>query len=232
MKTSFSKKQLGLAVTFALALSFACGATFAQSGSNAADQRMIWQDSPKDAIWKSSSGLCWRSAYGPPPAYGDCNPAPIAQAAPPAPAPYVAPVVVAAAPPQAVYEKVTFDANVLFDFDKSVLRPAGKATLDNFVSEIQGIGSATISAVGFADRFGTDGYNQKLSERRVATVKAYLDSKGVESTWAVKSSAVGESQPTTAAGQCTGATATASTIACLQPDRHVHVEISGSRLKK
>jgi OOP family OmpA-OmpF porin len=229
MKTSFSKKQLGLAVTCALALSFVSGATFAQSGAPEADQRQIWGDSAKDAVWKNPYGLCWRSAYGPPPAYGDCNPAPVAQAAPPAP---VAPIVVAAAPPQAVYQKVSFDANVLFDFDKSVLRPAGRATLDNFVSEIQGIGSATISAVGFADRFGTDGYNQALSERRVATVKAYLDSKGVESTWAVKTSAVGESQPTTTPGQCTGATATAGTIACLQPDRHVHVEISGSRLQK
>jgi len=231
MKPSFSKNQLGLAVACALALSFVSGATLAQSNSAPADQRQIWGDGAKDAVWKSSSGLCWRSAFGPPPAYGDCNPAPVAQNVPP-PAPYVAPVVVAAAPPQAVYEKVTFDANVLFDFDKSVLKPAGQATLDNFVSEIHGIGSATISAVGFADRFGTDGYNQALSERRVATVKAYLDSKGVESTWAVKSSAVGESQPTTARNECTGATATARTIACLQPDRHVYVEISGTRLKK
>lgn len=91
MKTSFSKKQLGLAVTCALALSFVSGATFAQSGSDAADQRMIWQDSPKDAVWKSTSGLCWRSAFGPPPAYGECNPAPVAQYVAPAPAPYVAP---------------------------------------------------------------------------------------------------------------------------------------------
>ena len=91
---------------------------------------------------------------------------------------------VAAAPPQPVYEKVTLDANVLFDFDKSVLRPAGRDTLDSFVEQAQGHRRrGTIAAVGYADRFGTDGYNQALSERRVATVKAYLVSKGVEPTW-------------------------------------------------
>jgi len=144
-----------------------------------------------------------------------------------------APVVVAAAPPQAVYEQVSLDANVLFDFDKSVLRPEGKDALDSFVSKIQGIGGGSISAVGYADRFGTNDYNQALSERRVATVKAYLVSKGVEPSWGlVKTDAKGETAPTTAPGQCTGATPNSSTIACLQPDRHVSVVISGQRLKK
>jgi OOP family OmpA-OmpF porin len=231
MKTSFSKKPIGLAVACALALSFVSGATLAQSNSPAADQRQIWGDANKDAVWKSASGLCWRSAFGPPPAYGDCNPAPVAQYVPPAPAPYVAPVV-AAAPPQAIYEQVSLDANVLFDFDKSVLRPAGKDALDSFVGKLQGIGGGSISAVGYADRFGTNEYNQALSERRVATVKAYLVSKGVEPSWGlVKTDAKGETQPTTAPGQCTGATPNTGTIACLQPDRHVSVVISGQRLK-
>jgi OOP family OmpA-OmpF porin len=232
MKTTFSKKQLGLAVACALALSFVSGATLAQSNSPAADQRQIWGDGPKDAVWKSASGLCWHSAFGPPPAYGECNPAPVAQyVAPAAPARVVPPVVVAAAPPQSIYERVTLDANVLFDFDKSVLRPAGRDSLDGFVSSIKGIGAGSISAIGYADRFGTDAYNQALSERRVATVKDYLMSKGVEPTWSVQTSAKGETQPTTAAGQCTGEK-NASTIACLQPDRHVFIEITGQRLKK
>ena len=155
----------------------------------------------------------------------------MAQYGPP-PAP-VAPIVVAAAPPQSVYERVTLDANVLFDFDKSVLRPAGKEALDTFVSNIQGIGGGSISAVGYADRFGTNDYNQALSERRVATVKAYLVSKGVEPSWGlVQTSAVGETQPTTAPGLCTGATPNTNTVACLQPDRHVSIVITGQRLKK
>ena len=226
MKTSYGRKQI--AVACALALGIISGAARAQSLS--ANEREVWTEGTKSQIWKSGYGLCWHSAYGPPPSYNECNPAPVAQYVPP---PYVAPVVVAAAPPQPLYDQVTLDANVLFDFDKSVLRPAGKDALDSFVSNIQGIGGGSISAVGFADRFGTNDYNQALSERRVATVRAYLVSKGVEPSWGlVKTSAVGETQPTTAPGQCTGATPNASTVACLQPDRHVSIVINGQRLKK
>lgn len=227
MKNSFSKKPLGLAVAGALALSFVSGAATAQMNLPA-NERELWMESSRSMIWKNPYGLCWHSAYGPPPGYNECDPAPVAQYVAPAPAPYVAPVAAAAQP---VYEKVTLDANVLFDFDKSVLRPAGRDTLDNFVGRIQGIGAGTISAIGYADRIGTDGYNQALSERRVATVKSYLVGKGVEPTWGVQSSARGEMQPTTNPGECSG-DKSASTIACLQPDRHVFVEISGSRLKQ
>jgi OmpA-OmpF porin, OOP family len=225
MKTTFNKKQLPLAVAFALALSFASSAAFAQR--LAPNERELWTAAPTQ-VWKNGFGECWHSDFGPPPGYNECNPAPLAQYVAPAPAP--APVVVAAAAPQPVYENVTLDANVLFAFDKSALLPAGRDILDNFVDRMKGIGSATIAAVGFADRFGTDSYNQALSERRVATVKAYLVSKGIEPKWGVHSSAKGESQPTTAAGECKGS-ATARTIACLQPDRHVSVEVSGTRIK-
>jgi OOP family OmpA-OmpF porin len=228
MNTSFSRKQLGLAVACALALGFASSAARAQHNMGPNDSRELWTATPNQ-VWKNGFGECWHSAFGPPPGNNECNPAPIAQAAP---APYVAPMVVAAVPAQPVYEQVTLEANVLFDFDKSVLRPEGRKTLDAFAENLKSINSAEIAAVGFADRFGTDGYNQALSERRVATVKAYLVAKGIEPRWGVHSTAKGESQPTTAAGECNGATPNASTIACLQPDRHVSVEISGSKIKQ
>jgi OOP family OmpA-OmpF porin len=232
MKTSFSKNKLGLAVTCALALCFVSGAARAQMGQPI-DNRQVWVDQSQSQTWMSGFGECWHSAFGPPPSIGPCAPAKVAQYVAPAPAPYVAPVVIAAAPPQAVYERVQLNTNVLFDFDKSVLRPAGKDALDSFVSSMQGIGGGSIAAVGYADRFGSNPYNQALSERRVATVKAYLVSKGVEPSWGmVQTSAKGETEPTTAPGQCTGATANAGTVACLQPDRHVFIEITGQRLKK
>ena len=34
--------------------------------------------------------------------------------------------------------------------------------------------------MGHTDSIGTDAYNQKLSERRAASVKAYLVSKGID----------------------------------------------------
>ena len=148
MKNTFSKKPLGLAVTCALALSFVSGAAQAQMGSTSPDNdRQLWTESTRTTIWRNPQGLCWQSPYGPPPGYNECNPAPVAQYVAPTPAPYVAPVVVAAAP-QPVYEKVILDANVLFDFDKSALRPAGRDTLDNFIGSTKGIGFGTIKAIG------------------------------------------------------------------------------------
>lgn len=90
MKTSFTKKQLSLAVACALALGFVSNAARAQSMPPAAD-RELWTDTR--LVWKNTVGECWHSMYGPPPGNNECNPAPVAQyvAPAPAPAPYVAP---------------------------------------------------------------------------------------------------------------------------------------------
>jgi OOP family OmpA-OmpF porin len=229
MKTTFTIKQVCMAAACALAL----GAMSTANAQNfgAPNDRELWVDTSQQ-VWMNGYGECWHSAYGPPPPPNVCNPAqPVAQAAPVVVAPRAAPVVVAAAAPQPVFERVTFDANVLFDFDKSALKPAGRDSLDAFISKTRDLTSPTaFAAVGYADRFGTDAYNQSLSERRVATVKDYLVSKGISASL-VGTSGKGEGQPTTRPGECTGAKST-NTIACLQPDRHVFIEMSGSRLQK
>jgi OOP family OmpA-OmpF porin len=138
--------------------------------------------------------------------------------------------VVAAAAPLPVYEKVSLDANVLFDSDKSALRPAGRDKLDQFVSDIRGLEARSVFAVGYADRMGTGSSNQILSEDRVKTVKAYLVSKGVAAD-RIQTSARGETQPTTYLADCKDAN-TPTNVACMQPDRHVFIEISGSRIVK
>jgi OOP family OmpA-OmpF porin len=130
--------------------------------------------------------------------------------------------------PAAVYEKVVFDVNVLFDSNKSNLLPAGRKELDGFVGKIRGLEERSMLAVGYADRMGTDASNQKLSENRVDTVKAYLVSQGVEAK-RVDTSARGEREPTTWAKECQDAN-NVKNVACMQPDRHVFIEISGSRL--
>jgi len=123
-----------------------------------------------------------------------------------------------------------FDANVLFDSDQSALRPAGRDTLDQFVARIQGLEAHSIVAIGYADRMGSDSANQALSQQRADTVKAYLVGKGVAAD-RVQSSARGETRPTTQPGECKDAN-TAKNVACMQPDRHVFVEISGTRIAK
>lgn len=100
MKNSFTKKQLGVAVSCALALSFASGAVRAESLAPAPD-RELWTDSPRQ-VWRNGFGECWHNSYGPPPGYGECNPAPVAQYVAPPPPPAPAPVYVAPPPPAPV----------------------------------------------------------------------------------------------------------------------------------
>lgn len=183
----------------------------------------------------STSGLCWHTAYGPAPAWTEgCHAAPVAQpvaaAVTPAPAstPAPAPAAAAAAVAVPVYEKVALDATVLFDSNQSVLLPAGRDALDVFVKSIHGLESRTVIAIGHADRMGSEAANQILSEERVDTVKSYLVGKGVAAE-RVQTSAWGETRPGIAAAGCQDAN-TAKNVACMQADRHVSVEITGSRL--
>lgn len=121
-------------------------------------------------------------------------PAPAPQAAP---APKAVPPVAAPAPkpkPKPVAQKVTFAADVFFDFDKSVIKPDGKSKLDDLSGKMRGINLEVVIAIGHADSIGTDAYNQKLSVRRAEAVKAYLVSKGIEAN-RVYTEGKGEKQP-------------------------------------
>lgn len=181
MTKSFNKKQIGLAVACVLALGIVSGAANAQSNNDRA-----YLDDSSGAVVKNPFGLCWNTSFGPPPApSAECDPNYVAFVAPPAakPVPAAPPMKVVALTPPAprpVAEKLTLNADTLFDFDKSTLRPAGRDALDTFVGKLKDISPETIITMGHADRIGSVGYNQRLSERRVASVKAYLVSKGVE----------------------------------------------------
>ena len=64
-------------------------------------------------------------------------------------------------PPPPAASKVTFAADAFFDFDKAVLKPEGRAKLDDLVSKIRDVNLEVIIAVGHTDSIGTDAYNQK-----------------------------------------------------------------------
>ncbi len=86
-----------------------------------------------------------------------------------------------------------------------------------------------VTVEGHTDRLGSQTYNQALSMRRAQAVKDYLVvSGGLD---AAKISAVGksESAPVTNPEDCKGSNPSARLIACLQPDRRVEVEVSGTR---
>ena len=191
---------------FAVLIALASASVFA----NAADKapKGYLTDSANDVV-KSGFGLCWHTGFWTPAdAIEGCD-GMLQKAAPsassgvqlvtplpaPAPAPYVepaAPVTTAAAAPSS--EKVTFEADAFFDFDKSVLKPAGKAKLADLVSKLQGTDIEVVVATGHTDSIGSDAYNLKLSLRRANAVKAFLVSKGVPAD-RVFVEGKGESQP-------------------------------------
>ncbi len=89
---------------------------------------------------------------------------------------------------------MTYASDAFFDFDKAVLKPEGKAKLDDLVGKVKGISLEVIIAVGHTDSVGAVADNQKLSVRRAEAVKAYLVSKGVEKN-RVYTEGKGEKQP-------------------------------------
>jgi OOP family OmpA-OmpF porin len=99
----------------------------------------------------------------------------------------------AAAAPTA--EKVTYSADAFFDFDKAVLKPEGKATLQTLVAKLKDTDIEVIVATGHTDWTGSESYNVKLSMRRAKAVKAFLVSKGIPEA-RVFVEGKGESQPT------------------------------------
>ncbi len=196
-------------------------------------------DSAKEVV-RSGFGLCWRTGFwSPADAIEGCDgdlaskpeaaasepaPAPQAAAAPapaaaaaaaPAPAPVPAPA--AAAPTS---EKISYAADAFFDFDKSVLKPEGKAKLEDLVSKLQGTDLEVIVATGHTDATGTDAYNMKLSMRRANAVKAFLVSKGIPES-RVFTEGKGERQPVADNKSRQGRA----------QNRRVEVEVVGARAK-
>ncbi len=184
-----------------------------------------WKSTAGD-VWKNSVGQCWRdSSWTPATAAPGCDGAIVPPAPAPAPAPAAAPApakpAATPAPAPAVASKVTYAADAFFDFDKAVLKPEGKAKLDDLVGKVKGINLEVIIAVGHTDSIGSDAYNQKLSVKRSEAVKAYLVSKGIEKS-RVYTEGKGEKQPV----------ADNKTKEGRSKNRRVEIEVVGTRATK
>ena len=175
-----------------------------------------------------------RAAYmapAPAPA-AEPRPEPMAMIAP-APAPAPAPVVVTQAAPVAPaivpLRRVQYAAESMFTFAEATIRPEGKAALDSFTVELAGTEYDRIVVEGHTDRLGSTEFNQKLSIQRAEAVKEYLvQVRGLPPS-KVAAVGMGEGKPVTSAEDCKGNAQTAKLISCLQPDRRVEIEVSGTR---
>ncbi len=130
-------------------------------------------------------------------------------------------------PQKPAFEKITLQAEVLFDFDKSVVKPEGQRHLDvEVVEKMKAHPEVELVLItGHTDRIGTDEYNQALSERRAAAVKNYLASQGIAPE-RMRTQGKGEKEPVV---ECKGVRGKAA-IECLQPNRRVVVEIEVQRI--
>lgn len=176
------KTMLGVAASSALMV----GMAMAHEGgtSNAA----YVGDTNKHYVTDSQGRCVMTSEWSKELATKECNPElfPEVAEAPAAPAP----------PPMPVYEKHTVSATALFDFDKAVLKPAGKEAIHDIDQQIKTSEAKVIdiNVVGHTDSVGTEEYNQELSVRRANAVKDFMVSEGIDPA-IIDVKGMGEAEP-------------------------------------
>jgi len=69
--------------------------------------------------------------------------------------------------------------NALFDFDKSNIRPDAAEVLDRVAEDLKANPDVKVVIIGHTDSFGSEEYNQGLSERRARSSENHLIKQGV-----------------------------------------------------
>ncbi len=189
-------KPSKIALALAFAAATASGAVSAQTVDN-------WQNPFGDVWMNGTNELCWRNAFWTPATgIAGCDGVPVAQSQ------VVAPTAT----------KVVLNADTFFDFDKSTLKPEGRQVLDQVAAQVETLNLETLIAVGHTDSIGTEQYNLGLSERRAASVKNYLVSKGIPAD-RIYTEGKGEANPI----------ASNATREGRAQNRRVEIEIVGTR---
>ena len=213
-------------------------AAFGQANPQNSGYVLFGYGKPDANIWRSGSyggkpgvndTLCWRTGYWTPAmAIIECDPDLVPKPAPPAPPAVVPPPPPPppAPPPAPGLQKITLATKALFDFDKAVLKPEGKAAIDTeVISKLKDVTTLELVLVtGHTDPIGTQAYNQKLSERRADAVRDYLVSKGVAKD-KIETLGMGKTQPVP--GLACHQKERKALIECYAPDRRVEVEVKG-----
>ena len=90
--------------------------------------------------------------------------------------------------------KITFDSGILFDIDKSDLRPVSQTNLAELAKILNKYPDTNILIEGHTDNTGSDDYNMSLSKDRAQTVAFYMATLEVKSA-RFSTAGYGETQP-------------------------------------
>ncbi|CAH1043414.1 OmpA family protein [Halomonas sp. TD01] len=119
-------------------------------------------------------------------------------------------------------EKLMLPGDVLFDFDSAQLTLEGRRALERIVAAFDETKPPTnVRVVGYADRFGDEQHNLRLSQARAETVGNYLASQGVARA-SLEVVGRGQADPVV---NCPGSIATPSVRECLKPNRRVEITL-------
>jgi len=89
---------------------------------------------------------------------------------------------------------VKFDSGILFDVDKTYLKPDAQTSLKQLAVSLQNNPQTNILVVGHTDSTGTAAHNMDLSIRRSGAVKAFLVQQGVDGS-RLTTQGKGETEP-------------------------------------
>jgi outer membrane protein OmpA-like peptidoglycan-associated protein len=118
--------------------------------------------------------------------------------------------------------KITFDSGILFDTNKSDLRPASATEIQKMAAVLQKYPDTNVIIEGHTDNSGSDAINQPLSERRAQAVANYTTAQGVDAS-RITTKGYGSSQPV----------ADNTTVEGKQANRRVEVAIfANEKMKK
>ena len=84
--------------------------------------------------------------------------------------------------------------DVLFETDRSELKPGAQRNLDKLVAALSQHSETTVAIEGHTDSTGSSSYNLDLSERRARSVETYLTSNGIDRS-RLTSRGLGEDYP-------------------------------------
>ena len=175
--------------TIGIALALACGSASADKCCKKWDDLSWWAQSgatPAPVKDNTRSGYWWRPTT--PPANAGPNTiwgnrgvvygtyAPPAPERPKPPAPKPKPVV----EKPKVTRTIPVLNDVLFDFDKAIVKPEGKKATDKVVDIMSKNKGDVVVVEGHTCDLGASDYNMALGQKRANSLKDYMTSKGID----------------------------------------------------